>query len=557
MKTASLILCLLIFIATLPNALAETPEILIEVNPNLELFAVVYILAFNGSDPFIIAPQSYINDVLDYFAPYNDHPAVYLVRDAIPQDLPHYRRDYSINEFAASLVSKPYLGNMSENDLTLSDFYRSLISFAKESNFMGFYKRHAKEYEEVLEPARKALTQDIFQKFEELFGNQYGTFHIALSYSLRIHPGSRFVGDTAYYFGYVAFMPEQYAEISYLYLAVHEYSHSFVNPLVSKHISEFSELDYYFNQVQGELVYTSYDPHFDTNYFYLSENLVEALTNYLLLNFKHELVHDLPKYFVLRDHTIGYYLVGDLMGEFETFESSKNTSETFDDYISRLIEHMKAWATPENVSEYSEKRVPPSGFWLFDRGYAEGKIIIVYGTRNPDPSGVEYDKETAFMLKDLIERDDIWKFYNGMPKIIVKAENELNEEDLKANLILIGGPAANGIVQNLTTLPLKFVFNGSWILEKNVTNFKTFTSFAIEKEVYTKLKERSKIIHGYPLGVAEVIRNPWDEGNLLAIIAGVDRYSTRRLAKDFTAYPRSYGIESGNYMEVGFYVQGG
>ncbi|RLF79534.1 hypothetical protein DRN44_08725 [Thermococci archaeon] len=189
-----MILCLLIFIATLPNALAETPEIIIEVNPNLELFAAVYILAFNGSDPFIIAPQSYISDILDYFAPYKDHPAVYLVRDALPQDLPHYRRDYSINEFAASLVSKPYLGNMSENDLTLSDFYRSLISFAKESNFMGFYKRHAKEYEEVLEPARKALTQDIFQKFEELFGSQYGAFHIALSYSLRIHPGSSLSG---------------------------------------------------------------------------------------------------------------------------------------------------------------------------------------------------------------------------------------------------------------------------------------------------------------------------------------------------------------------------
>ena len=552
MKKASLILCLLIFIATLPNALAETPKIIIEVNPNLELFAVVYILAFNGNDPFIIAPQSYINDVLSYFAPYKDHPAVYLIRDAIPQDLPHYRRDYSINEFAASLVSKPYLGNMSENDPILSDFYRSLISFARESNFMGFYKRHTKEYEEVLEPARKVLTQDIFQKFEELFGSQCRMFHMALSYSLRIHPGSRLVGDTAYYFGYVAFMPEQYAEIFYLYIAVHEYSHSFVNPLVSRHISGFSELDYYLNQVRGELAYTSYDPHFDTNHLYLSENLVEALTNYILRSLKSEVVHDLPKYFVLRDHTLGFYLVEDLMGEFETFESSKKTNETFEDYIPRLIEHMKEWATPENVSEYFEKRVPASGFWLFDRGYAEGKIIIVYGTKNPDPSGIEYDKESALMLKDLIERDDTWKLYNGRPKIIVKAENELNEEDLKANLILIGGPAANGIV-NALRFPIQFTFNGTWILKKNTTGFRFFTAFTINEAVYTKVSW-SETFCGYPLRVFEVVRNPWNEKNFIAVVAGVDRYSTRALVKEFTAYPRSYGIESGDYVEVGFYV---
>jgi len=555
MKKASLILCLLVLIAATPTA-AEEPKVIIEVNPNLELFAVVYILAFNGNGPFIIAPQSYINDVLDYFAPYKDHPAVYSVREAIPQDLSHYRRDYSINEFAASLVSKPYLGNMSENDFTLSEFYRSLISFAKESNFMEFYKKHKKEYEEALKPARGALTQDIFQKFEELFGKQYKTFHIALSYSLRVHPGSKAVGDTAYYFGYVGFMPEQYAEIFYLYIATHEYSHSFINPLISEYPTEFSELDYYLLQVRSELTYTTYDLHFDTNYLYISENLVEALTNYILMSLKPNVVHDLPRYFILRDHVLGFYLVDDLVREFRNFENSKDSNETFEDYIPILIEHMKSWATPENVSEYFKKRVPLSGLWLFDRGYEEGKIIIVYGAKNPDPTGIEYDKETAFMLKELIEKDDTWKLYNGKPKIIVKAENELGEEDLRTNLIFVGGPAANGLVKNLTFLPIKFIFNGTWVLAKNATGFESFAGFDIENEVYRELREVSGTFQAYPLGVVEIVKNPWNERNLIAVIAGVDRYCTRKLAKDFTAYPRSYGIESGNYTEVGFYVQG-
>ncbi|WP_371731722.1 DUF4932 domain-containing protein, partial [Thermococcus sp. ES12] len=114
---------------------------------------------------------------------------------------------------------------------------------------MEFYEAHRGEYEKVLEPAKRVLTLELFQGFEEFFGYQYKTFHIALSYSLRVHPGSRVVGEVAYYFGYVAFMPEQYAEIFYLFLATHEYSHTFINPLVSDYLSEFSEVEYYLQEV--------------------------------------------------------------------------------------------------------------------------------------------------------------------------------------------------------------------------------------------------------------------------------------------------------------------
>ena len=93
-------------------------------------------------------------------------------------------------------------------------------------------------------------------------------------------------------------------------------------------------------------------------------------------------------------------------------------------------------------------------------------------------------------------------------------------------------------------------------MEKNTTGFRLFTGFTINEAVYTEVRG-SETFHGYPLRVFEVVRNPWNEKNFIAVIAGVDRYSTRGLAKEFTAYPRSYGIESGNYTEVGFYGASG
>ena len=59
----------------------------------------------------------------------------------------------------------------------------------------------------------------------------------------------------------------------------------------------------------------------------------------------------------------------------------------------------------------------------------------------------------------------------------------------------------------------------------------------------------------YPLGVVEVIGNPWNEKNLVLIVAGVDRYSTRRLTSNVQASLISYIIKGDNYVEAGFYTQ--
>ncbi|MCD6372381.1 MAG: DUF4932 domain-containing protein, partial [Thermococcus sp.] len=83
MKKVGAFLITLIFLSSLPlgTTQAQGPQVVVEVNPNLELFSVIYILAFNGSDPFIVAPQDYIQDVLTYFAPYKEHEAVKYIRE--------------------------------------------------------------------------------------------------------------------------------------------------------------------------------------------------------------------------------------------------------------------------------------------------------------------------------------------------------------------------------------------------------------------------------------------------------------------------------------------
>ncbi|ASJ15685.1 hypothetical protein A3L04_00630 [Thermococcus chitonophagus] len=84
-------LLLLLLMAQIPWACsASNGTVVVETNPNLELFGVLYILAFNGSDPFIVAPPEYVKDVLTYFGPYKSHEAVKFVQTLVDKSLPQY-----------------------------------------------------------------------------------------------------------------------------------------------------------------------------------------------------------------------------------------------------------------------------------------------------------------------------------------------------------------------------------------------------------------------------------------------------------------------------------
>jgi len=149
----------------------------------------------------------------------------------------------------------------------------------------------------------------------------------------------------------------------------------------------------------------------------------------------------------------------------------------------------------------------------------------------------------------------IW-YYGSSPEIIVKADVNLTDDDLKENLILIGGPVANNITRGLNDqLPITFVHNGDgWSLKRNPSAVKDFNAFLITNENIMELSLNSTIPYDESMGVLQTIRNPWNERNFIIVLAGLTRYGTRSISKnlDFTA---SYKIFGGNHTELGFYKQ--
>ncbi|MCD6559074.1 MAG: DUF4932 domain-containing protein [Palaeococcus sp.] len=527
---------------------AQEPQVLIEINPNLELFSVVYILAFNGSDPFIIAPQDYVQDVLTYFAPYKEHEAVKYVRKVFNDSLPYYYGDNSIGVLSSRLVMLSYL----PNETNLGDL-KPLAEFASESNFMKFYNAHKKGYLEYTSRIAPYL-ENVPELHRKFFGFTYQEYRVELSYSIRIHPHAIFRGETAYCIGYAypnKYRAQMFQQITTIF---HELTHPVIAEFLRENFKFFENKSYYLYELKYEKpTMTTYDStHYSSFGMYLNEILTDSFAEYLAL--KSGLPQEFIKFRSLR-MSIGLYPIQDFLGEYEHFEKIRKENETLFDYAPIIAEHMGKWATPENISEYLKMKIPITGIWAVNRIKYMGEVIIVYGTQNPDKSGTEYDRETAEEYKRYLEKSFIW-YYGNSPEILIKADVNLTDEDLKENLILIGGPVANNITRGLNEkLPINFVQDeDGWSLKRNPSVVKDFHAFLITNGSIMELSLNSTIPYDESMGVLQTIRNPWNGRNFIIVFAGLTRYGTRSISKnqDFTA---SYKIFGGNYTELGFYKQ--
>lgn len=136
----------------------------------------------------------------------------------------------------------------------------------------------------------------------------------------------------------------------------------------------------------------------------------------------------------------------------------------------------------------------------------DGKLNATIIVGSPDPHGPDkarsrdgyYGMDLALFLGT---------FLNYVPTFNVKLDTETREDDLKKNLILIGGPVVNKITERFNKdLPVNF--ND----EKNITS-------SISKHVYP----------GDDTGMIVKAKNPFEEGKSVLVVAG-KRYSGTRAA---------------------------
>ena len=588
-------LCALVILAFIIGAVASpvtgydvTDRVSVEISPNSELLSVVYYLAFGRTDPFVIDRGAYVNEVDSYFAPHRNHRAVLMLREHLENSSSISERDLKLFylEYNLLLCTEPPelqpWGNM--GDQWTLDFLDALRDFARESDFMAFYLDHWNYYREDMGIYTKALSllppDDFMGRYTDVSTVRFEFLHPFLV-AIHGHSFNPVMNGVQIYGagGMVPLVrrdPQRTAwsyrtardtmfglplnrdcvnntgldELIYLGFVYHELGHDLTLPGIYSSYGDLYALAYLEDTIEGDMPYLArYDIHFWDRVGMIYEGFADGWQDFALSSVD-------PDYVTLAiwmQRGWGEFWIDEILGLYGKYsQMSVRNSVPLGTYVDEMLVDLRSMIPPSDAGRLYDERVPVTSLRALDRGAVEGRVVIVYGTRNPDPAGTERDRETAEAIAENLRK--FYSQWDGTVNVSIKPDVNITPEDLRLNVVLVGGPYSNSLVDDLDeNFPLRFVPSGGnhWVLEKN-------PGWDIYSYVLT-LNADDPVITG-ELGsvtgeaVIMAIRNPQNPENYIVLVAGESRNLTA-LFQNPTYYLSSYEIWSEEGIEIGFYVQ--
>ncbi len=257
---------LVTFCPALPAPEAAPPSrIEVSVDPRLELYAVVLTLSgFQGPGPQAPALNAfeleYRQQIAERFAPWRDHEAVRRYREMAPRGFwlghppnvmvtlgppPELEELYPVD---------PLRLRMAGGRDSLELFLSALRDFSRESAFMEFFAEQQPGFDRMVARFRASLDDSLLVALEDYYGGRQHSYRVILAplfmsggYGPRVEvtPG-RF--DSYYIGGPLAVQQGAPVFENSPSLFQHEFSHSFVNHLATRHADR---LDHPWTVLQG------------------------------------------------------------------------------------------------------------------------------------------------------------------------------------------------------------------------------------------------------------------------------------------------------------------
>ena len=254
-------ICSLVYPACAPGqSLDRSSAVVPHVEERVELLSIVFRLAGNPEYNMSTLP-AYSADIDRFFAPYKDHPAVRMAQ------ILRNKKGVSFDAVMAMAISlsplpelKPLVAftpEVPEKRWGVADaekFLPQLRDFYRDSKFAEFYAAHQTMYRLAETRFATTLGSVDFNWYPRFYGKAPDlTYHLILgmnngggNYGPRlVHPDGSvelfsiigcWTHDDA---GNPTYPPDQ----GYLSTIIHEFNHSFVNPAVAAHWSDFSGVE--------------------------------------------------------------------------------------------------------------------------------------------------------------------------------------------------------------------------------------------------------------------------------------------------------------------------
>jgi len=333
---------------------ANVGKITIEVDPRVELIGIVFRLA--GSPEFNDGTlRPYAKAIERHFGDFDGHPVVKMAAQLRPTRLMScdgpmslavhidhsYRLRKTVEEWPSTL---DYRWEKQET----AEFLEKLRQFAAETKFDEFFKAQSGMYEEGIRSCEELMAQVNLEKWlGDFFGvKQYGDLKLVLGFvNGFFNYGRRFAdGRTSEKYSIIGMRPFDPANTVMfrpiqLGLTVHEFCHSFANPVVEKYMDRL--------QPAGERLFAAHGPVMRMGGYQKWESVMyETVTRACVACFARHSFESMYKDYYLKDEVkAGFVWTEDMANFLKKYESQRDKYPTFESFFPEFVDFLNEYTS--------------------------------------------------------------------------------------------------------------------------------------------------------------------------------------------------------------------
>lgn len=308
----------------------------ISIDPKTELLQIVQYLA---GDEVILKGHTYDDDIDKWFSKYKNHEVIKTYKEM-------YSSGYSYQIPPESMIFVDENLNL-KKDVHITDevlkrsgginglenFLSLLKDFRIESNFDEFYKNKTSYYKYLVSDVQKQIDKyNDIKQLVDYYGYSQNSFNVVILPLTNAGFGVRVPAENSRYDVY-DFMGIPYTPEDCSIMLLHEFGHSYVNPLTEKYIDKVNEYKILFEPIKEDMTRMAYPA-----WKYCVNEHISSAVSYRILasSIGEDKVNEYMKY---RESKFIY--IEPLYNKLKEYENNRDKYKTFDEFYPELLNVFK------------------------------------------------------------------------------------------------------------------------------------------------------------------------------------------------------------------------
>ena len=408
----------------------------ISIDSRMELLSTIQLLS---SYPMLDRDSPYCKEISTYFKPFSSQEAVSLTNNLLQNHGFSYDAPITFMlhlsqppELELQIKFSDYLLKRSGEGNNLEQYRKSIKEFAKTSNFEDFWKSKISFYNQILDMTIEDMGgKDLVKIMEDYYNETKGSYNITISPAFRGGYGPKIPDEDGKEKIYACLSTTNIKnEIPYINnseltgYVLHEFGHSFVNPLTEKYANRVTSVDKLFEpirEVMSKQAYGRWD-------YCVNEHIVRAVVIRL-----YELHIDslITKSLLSDELSRRFIYIEPLLEKLKDFEKQRDEKNiTFTDFYPELLNMLDSLQKIEYWKQVDMNYKGPIRSVV-----SESKLAIIYPTQDLDTEALKIIQDYASL---------VYKTYAKSEEDVLLADTTALKTDLSEyGIIAIGTIESN------------------------------------------------------------------------------------------------------------------